>query len=203
VPAQSLTLFVLASTTGTPPPSGNQPPVASFTAAPTSGPAPLAVNFNGSGSLDPDGTLTTYTWNFGDSTTQTGPTASHTYAQPGTYTARLTVTDNAGATSSATLPLTATSSSSPALAAPTGFNVRLSGTSATLRWTDSTTGEQGFVLERSPARWPLAFQEIGRVGAGATQFIDTAVPTGSSYYRVRAYAGSLLSEPSNMDSVTR
>ena len=202
VPAQSITLFVLASTTGTPPPPGNQPPVANFTATPSSGPAPLAVGFNGAGSLDADGTITLYTWDFGDGTSQTGVSASHTYSQPGTYTARLTVKDDDGDTGSATTALTATSASTT-LAAPTGFNARLSGTSATLRWTDTNSGEQGFLLERSPARWPLAFQEIGRVGVNVTQFVDPAVPTGSSYYRVRAYAGTALSEPSNMDSVTR
>jgi len=72
----------------------NAPPVASFTSA-CSG---LACSFNGSGSSDPGGTITNYAWNFGDGTTGSGATGSHTYTAAGTYTVTLTVTDNGGAT---------------------------------------------------------------------------------------------------------
>jgi PKD repeat protein/glucose/arabinose dehydrogenase len=77
--------------------AGNQPPIAVATASPTSGPAPLAVNFDGSGSSDPDGTITAYAWDldgdgqFDDSTVQK---PSFTYTTGGTYTVRLRVTDN-------------------------------------------------------------------------------------------------------------
>ena len=67
----------------------NQPPVASFTALPSSGHAPLAVNFNGGRSSDSDGVLIHYTWAFGDGTTATGVTPAHTYAAAGAYIARL------------------------------------------------------------------------------------------------------------------
>ncbi|HVE91528.1 MAG TPA: PQQ-dependent sugar dehydrogenase [Actinomycetota bacterium] len=79
----------------------NRQPVASISASPTSGPAPLTVSFNGSASSDPDGDSLTYEWSFGDGTSQTtsGPTTSHTYAA-GSYTASLTVRDPSGATSS-------------------------------------------------------------------------------------------------------
>jgi PKD repeat protein len=72
----------------------NTPPVASFTFA-CSG---LTCSFNGSGSRDYDGTITSYAWNFGDGTAASGPTVTHTYAAGGQYTVTLTVTDNAGAT---------------------------------------------------------------------------------------------------------
>lgn len=75
----------------------NQPPVAAFTANPTSGSAPLDVTFSASGSSDPDGSIAAYQWSFGDGATATGMTASHTYQNPGLYTAVLTVTDNKGA----------------------------------------------------------------------------------------------------------
>jgi PKD repeat protein len=71
----------------------NQPPVATFTATPTSGTAPLTVNFNASASSDPNGTALTYSWDFGDGSNATGVTASHTYTASGTYTAVLTVSD--------------------------------------------------------------------------------------------------------------
>jgi PKD repeat protein len=75
-------------------------PTAVVSATPTSGTAPLTVSFNGSGSYDADGSIASYQWNFGDGTTGSGATASHTYSAAGTYTATLTVTDNRGATAS-------------------------------------------------------------------------------------------------------
>ena len=94
MPAQSVTLFVIPAGGG----PVNQPPVANVTATPTSGTAPLAVTFNGSGSSDPDGSIASYAWTFGDGGTATGVTTTHTYQAAGTYTAVLTVTDNQGAT---------------------------------------------------------------------------------------------------------
>ncbi|MEO7378013.1 MAG: PKD domain-containing protein [Nakamurella sp.] len=77
------------------PPPPNQPPVAAFTPACTG----LTCAFDGNASADPDGTIASYAWSFGDTTTGTGPTPNHPYAAPGTYPVTLTVTDNAGATS--------------------------------------------------------------------------------------------------------
>jgi PKD repeat protein len=79
--------------------ASNQSPTASFTASPTSGDAPLTVSFDGSGSSDPDGTIVSYGWDFGDGG-GSGVSASHTYTSAGTYTVSLTVTDDDGATDS-------------------------------------------------------------------------------------------------------
>lgn len=72
----------------------NQAPVASF----TSGAAWLDATFDGTTSSDPDGTVASHAWDFGDGTAAQGPTASHTYAEGGTYDVTLTVTDGEGAT---------------------------------------------------------------------------------------------------------
>jgi glucose/arabinose dehydrogenase/PKD repeat protein len=83
--------------------SANRFPTAVLTASPTSGEPPLTVNFDGTGSSDPDpGTTLSYRWSFGDGTPTVDtatPTVSHTYAAAGTYTAMLTVTDQQGASS--------------------------------------------------------------------------------------------------------
>jgi PKD repeat protein len=81
-------------------------PVASFTATPQTGPAPLAVTFDASASADPTGDPLTYQWTFGDgATSDTGPVVQHTYAAAGTFTASLEVRDPAGDTSVAATQL--------------------------------------------------------------------------------------------------
>ena len=81
----------------------NKPPTAAATATPTSGTVPLTVSFDGSQSADSDGSIAAYLWTFGDGSTATGKTASHTYTGPGDYTATLQVTDNQGDTGTTTV----------------------------------------------------------------------------------------------------
>jgi len=54
---------------------------------------------------DSDGTISSYSWNFGDGTTSTVETPSHSYTVAGTYTVTLTVTDNDSLTTSKTLEI--------------------------------------------------------------------------------------------------
>jgi subtilisin len=76
---------------------GNTPPVASMASVSC---ALLTCSFDGSGSSDTQGPIASYAWTFGDGTTGSGATASHTYADYGEYTVTLTVTDGDGATGS-------------------------------------------------------------------------------------------------------
>jgi len=80
----------------------NLPPVAVMTATPVTGSAPLLVNVNGASSSDPDGSVVSYAWTFGNGQTATGATSSVTYATTGSFLIRLTVTDNRGTTRSTT-----------------------------------------------------------------------------------------------------
>jgi PKD repeat protein len=83
----------------------NKAPIAVLSANPQSGNAPLMVNFDASASNEPAGacgTINSYTLDFGDGSalvTQNTPNFSHTYNNPGSYPARLTVGDTAGLTS--------------------------------------------------------------------------------------------------------
>lgn len=110
----------------------NASPVASFTAGATG----LAASFDGSGSTDPDGSIAGYAWTFGDGSSGTGAKASHTFAKAGTYTVRLTVTDDAGAKASVSKSVTVTAPpAGPRTVAADGFARSVSSS-----WGSAVTG---------------------------------------------------------------
>lgn len=79
----------------------NQPPIAN------AGPDKTAyvndaISFDGSGSSDADGTIVSYNWGFGDGTSASGKTVTHSYSSAGNYTVILTITDNGGVSASDT-----------------------------------------------------------------------------------------------------
>ncbi len=143
----------------------NLPPVARIAATPTSGYAPLAVTFNGSTSSDPDGTINSYAWTFGDGTTSSGVAVTKTYTTAGSYAAILTVTDNQGATASASVPisvlqdpakvirvqsiaLTEVSNHGQAVVKVTNLSgVAMSGVTVTGHWSGTTTGTSSAVTD--------------------------------------------------------
>ena len=77
--------------------SSNNAPIAS-SGGPYSGVVNQSVNFDASGSYDPDegDSITSYRWDFGDGTTGEGISAEHTYSSEGNFTVNLTVTDSNG-----------------------------------------------------------------------------------------------------------
>ena len=109
----------------------NQPPLASFTANPPSGQAPLMVGFNAAGSTDADGTIVSYYWNYGDGSTGSGALVNYNYTTAGDYTVILTVTDNDGSTDTATSTVT--------VSAPTGPPVDQPPTASLMNPVDSST----------------------------------------------------------------
>ncbi|MBA7540586.1 hypothetical protein ES705_32885 [subsurface metagenome] len=80
----------------------NQAPIASFTADFRIGVVPLEIYFDASNSYDPDGNIVSYVWDFKDGNTGSGETLNHTFSSIGSYKVELTVTDDKGATASAT-----------------------------------------------------------------------------------------------------
>jgi PKD repeat protein len=172
----------------------NQPPVASLTAVPTSGDRPLVVSFNGSSSSDPDGSIASRTWDFGDGGSGSGVTVSHTYSVAGSYVATLTVTDTAGASDSASVTILVTDPIvAPSITTqPVGRTVN-EGQSATFSITASGTAPLAY-------RWQRGGVDI----AGATQASYTtpaaSMADNGSTYRciVSNTAGTATSNPATL-----
>ncbi len=83
-------------------------PSSIFNMSPSSPPVGQTVTFEGSGSVDPDGSIVNYSWNFGDGSSTSGSSAAatHNYTAPGIYPVALTVTDSDGHTRTSSQQLT-------------------------------------------------------------------------------------------------
>lgn len=110
---------------------GNIAPTANFTSSCTG----LSCTFTDA-STDSDGTIASWSWNFGDGGTSTVQNPSHSYAAGGTYTVSLTVTDNGGATGAKSQTVTVTAPSGITLSAR-GYKVR-SVPKVDLTWSGAT-----------------------------------------------------------------
>lgn len=186
----------------------NQPPVAVVTATPLSGTEPLVVSFDAGGSSDPDGTIASYTWNFGDGGTATGSTVQHIYYATGTtvtYVATLTVTDNLGGTSTSSVSIVVNSSNQPPVAAFTATPITGSvpltvnfdassssdpdGTISTYLWYVgdgmSRTGAQTQYTYKFAGNYVVTLQVTDNLGATSTASVTIVVtdggPTGSMH----------------------
>jgi len=87
----------------------NKPPIPLFTFTPQDPELGEQITFDASASYDPDGSIVSYEWDFGDGTTARGVTATHKFDNPGNYLVTLTVTDDEGASASQTIPIFLTS----------------------------------------------------------------------------------------------
>ena len=129
--------------------TGPVAPVASFTGTPTSGTAPLTVNFTDASTGSP----TSWSWTFGDGGTSTAQNPSRTYTAAGTYTVALTVANAAGNnTLTRTGYITVTAAGSAPVASFTGTPT--TGTAPlAVTFTDASTG--------SPTSWSWTFGDGG------------------------------------------
>ena len=126
----------------------NQRPTATISANLVSGPAPLTINFTGSGT-DPDGIIASYSWNFGDGETSSQQNPSHTYTTPATCTVVLTVTDNDGATKTASLPITVNEPPNQLPTASASANLVSGPAPLTINFTGSGTDPDGIIASYS------------------------------------------------------
>ena len=95
-------------------------------------------------------------------------------------------------TPSVTAASTSTTIASPAKGKPPGGSL-------TLTWTDNSTSEDGFKVERCTGMGCTNFTQIATVGANVTSYADTGLASGTRYmYRVRAYNAAINSAYSNI-----
>jgi glucose/arabinose dehydrogenase len=145
---------------------GNTPPNAVATANPTSGPAPLTVQFTGSGSSDPDGDALSYSWDLnGDGTygDSTAANPSFTYTTAGTFTVRLRVTDARGASSTST-PVTITvgaGNTAPSPVIDTPASSRTWAVGDTINFSGHATDTQDGTLPASALMWQVIIHHGG------------------------------------------
>ncbi|HMC68157.1 MAG TPA: PKD domain-containing protein, partial [Mycobacteriales bacterium] len=139
----------------------DEPPLAAFAVGVATPEAGQSVAFDGSSSSDSTGAIVAYAWNLGDGHTASGRTPTHTFAQPGTYTVTLTVTDSDGQRASASEPVTIVAGPgahfTPSVARP------IEGTSIGFDATGSTEGGSG----ASITGYTWSFGD-GTTGTGAT-----------------------------------
>lgn len=161
--------------------------LAHISAAPTTGQAPLTVTLDGSASVAVNGTITGWSWSFGDDQTGSGPAVSHTYATPGVYAASLAVTTGGvfpGRDSTAVI-ITVTA---PPLVAPND----LAATSPVrgqirLTWTNPVSAATSLALERCKGAGCTSFARIAALTTSTTSYTDAGVKRGSTYsYRLAA-----------------
>jgi glucose/arabinose dehydrogenase/PKD repeat protein len=141
--------------------NANQPPTAKAAANPTSGLAPLTVSFSSAGSADPEGQPVTYRWDFGDGTTSTQANPSHTYANSGRYTVRLTTSDGTLETVSEPVVVTAGSPPAPRILTPTDGATFKAGDVITFSG-DASDAEDG-PLAPSRLNWKIVFHHDSHI----------------------------------------
>ena len=198
----------------------NQAPVANAGGS-YSGKSATSIQFNGSASYDPDGTITTYQWNFGDGATGTGAAPAHTYATTGTFVATLTVTDNGGAASAASTSavITSPTNQSP-IANPGGPYSTVSGSPIIFNGTgssdpDGTITQYQWHFADGTASGPSPTHTFAAPGShlvtltvtdneGATGWKSISVNVGSSggdNLQVGSNPNDVSWDPSNRDSL--
>jgi len=192
---------IISNGTPPPPPSPNQAPTATV-ASGVVVQLPTTVGIlDGSASKDLDGTIVIYKWiqltgpNTATISLPDSATTGVTNLIAGTYTFRLTVTDNGGATATADATITVNPAPPPPPPTPldvtvSSFTGKTNGKINQLTWVTSTEGTGDyFVIERSTDG--KTFSEIGRVttlnlSVGTTyQYLDTTYTTSTNYYRLK------------------
>ncbi len=139
----------------------NTPPEAGFSYDPNS-PTPGEVVQFLDESTDTDGTISSYSWDFGDGTTSTNQDPTHTYDTAGSYTVTLVVTDDRGATDSISKTVDVSEPDSEAPEPPRNLNVLPKDRGVKLTWDRSPSSDV--------ADYRVTYREQGTTGGSETSF---------------------------------
>jgi PKD repeat protein len=156
----------------------NIAPTAKFVPNTYSGSTSTQFLFANTISGDPDGSIVSFAWNFGDGTAGTGTQVTHTYAAVGAYTVTLTVTDNEGAKGQSSLVVNVTATPQPDLI-PSAVTVTPAsvqpGGIVNVTWQMANSGNANAAASTTGLRL-LSAATIGN-GAATNQMLN--VPTGA------------------------
>ncbi len=174
----------------------NLAPTAVATGVPLSGVAPLTVSFSGASSSDPENTIASYSWNFGDGGSSSLVSPSHIFSAPGNYTVSLTVTDGGGLTSNT--GLTVTASALPVIAVPANLTVpATSGSGAVVTFTTSAMSWTGASVATTNVPASGATFPVGTTTV-TTSATDAAGNTANKTFTVTVTVLSVPGAPSGV-----
>lgn len=162
----------------------NNAPVAAFTVSPKEAFTGDDVTCDGSDSSDPDGAVYIYSWDFGDKTEGSGKIVTHKYKAPGTYTIKLTVTDEYGLSNSTTDTVTITTA--------TGDNSDINFEDGTLQGVttnDSSISQMSVTTEKAfkgahSLKWDVTCAETGKADIVVNSDSPVLTPGKSMTFRI-------------------
>ena len=134
----------------------------------------MAVSFSSAGSSDPEGQALTYAWTFGDGGTSTAANPSHTYAQAGQYSVRVSVSDGVSTTFSTPISIGVGNPPTATILVPTDGAIFRA--ADVISFSGSATDPEDGTLPASAYTWKIDFLHAGHVHPGASQ---TGVKSGT------------------------
>ena len=158
---------------------GNTPPTAVASATPLEGYPPLLVRFSSAGSQDSNGDVLQYTWDFGDNSPVSNlANPEHTYQRPGSFTARLTVSDGRGGSNSATVQISVGNRAPvPTIASPSGSFLFKVGD--VVSYSGSASDPEDGAIPDSQLTWTLTLYHCSGTNCHTHPYITSTGASGS------------------------
>ncbi|MHB9285499.1 PHB depolymerase family esterase [Halobacteriales archaeon Cl-PHB] len=172
----------------------NEAPTASISSSADVADTGQTIDFDASGSSDPDGSITSYEWDFGDGATATGSTASHSYSSTGTYTVTVTVSDDGGLSDTASTKLQVCDGDCPPIA-----EISASSTDVTTEDTVDFDASGSSDVDGSISTYEWDFTSDGTVDATGSTASHTYASTGTHTATVTVTDNAGQSDSASVD----